>query len=154
MRDDTLSRWILVAAGIAGAIGVIMGSLAAHGLSDLLLKNGMPEDLIEKRVSQFDVGVRYQMYHSVALLALASIPFGSPKSRRFVAAMFFSGIFLFSGSLYALVFMDEPKLGAITPFGGLCWIIGWLGLILVAYRRRRKQRGETGGFEVSVRENQ
>jgi uncharacterized membrane protein YgdD (TMEM256/DUF423 family) len=67
-------------------------------------------------------------------LALASVPFGSTSSRRWVARLFVIGLFLFSGSLYALVLSNTPILGAITPIGGLCWIVAWLMLVLVARR--------------------
>ena len=148
MIDSSLARWILVAAAIMGATGVILGSISAHGLVKILESNEMPSELIEKRVDQFEVGVRYQMYHAIALLALAAAPVGNPKSRRLTAILFCFGTVLFSGSLYVLVLTNNPKFGAITPIGGLCWIIAWLSLCWVAFRRK-KHRIESE-FEITA----
>jgi uncharacterized membrane protein YgdD (TMEM256/DUF423 family) len=130
--DDSLSRRIIVYASITGALGVLLGALGAHGLGTLLAELGHDADLIPKRLSQFDTGVRYHLFHSVALLALAAIPYGTPGSRRWVSRLFLLGIFLFSGSLYALVLSNVTQLGMVTPLGGLCWIFGWLMLLAVA----------------------
>ena len=146
MIDDSLSRRIIVYAAMSGAIGVAIGAYGAHGLESFLISREQSGDespegsrergpeLIAKRLDQFDVGVRYHLVHSVALLALASVPFGSPASRHWVSRFFLAGLLLFSGSLYALVLSDTPWLGAITPIGGLAWILGWLTLVLVARR--------------------
>jgi uncharacterized membrane protein YgdD (TMEM256/DUF423 family) len=133
MIDDPLSRRIIVYAGVSGALGVLLGALGAHGLETILIDLGHA-DILDKRLSQFDVGVRYQLIHSVALLALSAVPFGTPNSRRWVSRMFLLGIVLFSGSLYALVLSNVSQLGMVTPLGGLCWIAGWLMLLLVARR--------------------
>lgn len=123
-------------AGILGAIGIICGSMGAHGLDAILAKLQYSPELIEKRLQQFDTGVRYHMYHTVALVALATIPFGSPRIRCWVGRFMVAGIVLFSGSLYALTLTNETKFGMITPIGGLCWIIAWIGLIAMGYRRK------------------
>jgi uncharacterized membrane protein YgdD (TMEM256/DUF423 family) len=130
--DDPLSRRIIIYAAITGAFGVLLGALGAHGLGTLLAELGHDSDLIPKRLTQFDTGVRYHLLHSVALLALAAMPYGTPGSRRWVSRLFLLGIFLFSGSLYALVLSNVTQLGMITPLGGLCWILGWLMLLAVA----------------------
>ena len=155
MIDDSLSRRIIVYAGVSGALGVLLGAFSAHGLEDVLndfvytdlVEAGQTDlveaggtdptdagqiDLVDRRLSQFDVGVRYHLIHSVALLALSAVPFGSPTSRRWVCRLFVIGIFLFSGSLYALVLSNVPQLGMVTPLGGICWIVGWLMLLQVA----------------------
>ncbi len=147
MIDDSLSRRIIVYAGVSGALGVLLGAFSAHGLEDVLnnfvytdlieVVDADPgeagqTDLIDRRLSQFDVGVRYHLIHSVALLALSAVPFGSPTSRRWVSRLFLLGIFLFSGSLYALVLSNVTQLGMVTPLGGICWIVGWLTLLQVA----------------------
>lgn len=113
-----------------------MGAMGAHFLEAFLQRAGIQSELIVKRLDQFDVGARYHLIHSVALLALASVTFGSPRSRRYVARLFLAGIILFSGSLYMLVMTNTPKWGIVTPIGGFCWIIGWLGLIWVSLRTR------------------
>lgn len=138
MIDDSLSRRILLFAAFSGALGVLTGAFAAHGLESFLQSRGQDTELIAKRLDQFDVGVRYHLLHSVALLAIASIPFGSPSSRHWVARLFLLGVILFSGSLYALVLSDTPVLGAITPLGALSWVAGWLCLLWVARRTSSK----------------
>ena len=132
MMDDDLSRRILATAAIAGASGVLLGAFAAHGLSDMLADRGFDSELVAKRVDQFDVGVRYHLLHAVALLGLSAVPLGTPKLRRLIAWLLLAGMILFSGSLYLLVLTNVPKLGAITPLGGLAWIAGWLCLLWIA----------------------
>ena len=131
-RHDTITRRMLVCAGLSGALGVILGSFGAHGLDSFLESRGLASELLPKRLDQFDVAVRYHLIHSVALLALAAVPAGSATTRRWVFWLFLAGLILFSGSLYLLVLTNTPALGAITPLGGLCWIIGWLAVVLLA----------------------
>lgn len=138
MIDDDLSREILIKASLAGATGVLLGALGAHGLDEFLLARGMPEALVDERVDQFNIGVRYHMVHAVALLALASVPFGTPRLRRWVTRLFVAGLFLFSGSLYLLALTNTPQLGAITPLGGIAWIAGWICLLPLAWKRSKK----------------
>ncbi len=132
MTDHALSRRLITYAAITGAIGVLFGAIGAHGLDRVLVELGHEAEVIEKRVEQFNTGVRYQLVHAVALLALAAMPFGTPSSRRWVGRMFLLGIILFSGSLYVLVISNVTKLGMITPLGGLSWIVGWFLLLAVA----------------------
>jgi uncharacterized membrane protein YgdD (TMEM256/DUF423 family) len=130
--DENLSRRILATAAIAGASGVLLGAFAAHGLADMLTDRGFDSALVAKRVDQFDVGVRYHLIHAVTLLGLSAVSLGSPNVRRWAARLMLAGMILFSGSLYLLVLTNVPKLGAITPIGGLAWIAGWLCLLLLA----------------------
>lgn len=134
MIDDSLSRRTIVYAGILGVIGIICGSVCAHGLDNLFLKWEYSPELIEKRLHQFDTGVRYHMIHTVALVAIAALPFGSPTVRRWVCRLLIGGIILFSGSLYALALTNNTKFGMITPLGGLCWILAWSSLLGMAHR--------------------
>ncbi len=85
-------------------------------------------------MATFETGVRYQMYHALALLVVAvsmtRVPAGSLLN---VAGwLFVAGTLLFSGSLYLLCFTEKRWLGAITPFGGLAFIAGWVCLALAA----------------------
>ena len=144
ISHETITSRIIVCAGICGALGVVMGSFGAHGLDTFLAARGMDQELIVKRLDQFDVGVRYHLIHSLALLALASLTMGTPGCRRWVARLFLLGLILFSGSLYALVLTNTPVLGAITPLGGLSWIAGWLLLIGMARPAAGKQKTENG----------
>ncbi|MDA9859586.1 DUF423 domain-containing protein [Rubripirellula sp.] len=131
-ESERIARAILLWAGISGAIGVILGSFGAHGLDAFLLERGYDADLVIKRVGQWDVGVRYQLIHSVALFALAAVPFGSDGNRRWVARLMLAGLLFFSGSLYLLVLTNLTILGAVAPLGGLSWIIAWLLLTRMA----------------------
>ncbi len=140
MLDDNLSRRILTYAAIFGSLGITIGAFGAHFLPDFLVGRGLEPDLVTKRLSQFETGARYHLMHAVALLALASNPYGSPASRRWTARFFAIGIVIFSGSLYVLVLFNIPKLGAITPIGGVAWIIGWLMLLWVGYHGRKKTK--------------
>lgn len=108
------------------ALGVGLGAFGAHALKLRL----SPEDL-----AIFEVGVRYQMYHALALLALGF--FASKIESGLVKAaglLFVAGILIFSGSLYTLVLSGVRVLGAVTPIGGLCFIVGWSLLAFAAFK--------------------
>lgn len=101
--------------GAAGLfLGVALGAFGAHALRD---------HLSERMQAVFDTGVRYQMYHSLAILLAA---FFIPRSPLFCTAgwLYAAGIVLFSFSLYALALTETRWLGAITPLGGLCFLAG------------------------------
>jgi uncharacterized membrane protein YgdD (TMEM256/DUF423 family) len=140
--DDSLARRTIVYAGVLGVLGIICASLNAHGLENLLVKMEYSPEVIGKRLDQFDTGVRYHMLHTVALVAVAAIPFGSATVRRWVGRFMIAGIVLFSGSLYALVLTNRTEFGMITPVGGLCWILAWSALIGMAYRFKDPHRHE------------
>jgi uncharacterized membrane protein YgdD (TMEM256/DUF423 family) len=110
--------------GIAGGtglfLGVALGAFAAHSLRTSI----SPEML-----GVFETGVRYQMYHSLALVAVAILA-GKEKSFRFAGIFYIFGIVLFSFSLYALAVTGADSLGIITPFGGLCFLAGHIFLVL------------------------
>jgi uncharacterized membrane protein YgdD (TMEM256/DUF423 family) len=116
----------IVALGAAlGALAVAIGAFGAHGLRAWVT----PEQL-----AVFEVGVRYQMYHALALILLglfagrgpAPTAIALPPGVAPAACLFFAGIALFSGSLYVLVLSDARWLGVVTPLGGLAFIVGWL----------------------------
>lgn len=119
------TRWLVIVAGVSGALAVLLGAFAAHGLEAFLAAQQMEAELVAKRVGQFDVGARYHLIHSVGLFALAAFGDGS---KRWLAAssLMIAGIVLFSGSLYVLVLTNTPMWGAVTPLGGLSWIASWL----------------------------
>lgn len=129
------NRFLLVAAAIAGATGVSLGAFAAHGLEGLLQSQGLEPELIAKRVGQFETGSRYHLVHAVVLLALAAL--GTNASSLIVksGSLFLAGIVLFSGSLYLLVLTETPWMGAITPLGGVAWIVAWALLAFAAPKR-------------------
>ena len=129
------NRFLLVAAAIAGATGVALGAFAAHGLEGFLQSQGLDPDRIAKRLAQFETGSRYHLVHAVVLLALSAL--GTNASSLIVKSggLFVAGIVLFSGSLYLLVLTETPWMGAITPLGGVAWIIAWVLLAFCAPKR-------------------
>lgn len=115
----------LILGSISGALGVALGAFGAHAL-----KSRLAPELLET----FETGVRYQMYHALALLAtaFASAQLPAPGLAQLAGWLFVTGMLLFSGSLYLLVISRRRWLGAITPLGGLAFIAGWLCLALSA----------------------
>ncbi len=131
---DCLTRRIVLAAAVAGFLGVGLGAFGSHGLPAALASGGLDEELIARRSDQFDVAVRYHLIHAASLLGLAGLPGGSRGARGIVAGLFVAGLVLFSGSLYLLVLTNTPWLGAVTPFGGLSWLAGWAVLAVDTWR--------------------
>ena len=129
-----LSRYIVIAAAITGALGIAIGAFGAHGLESLFESRGYDTAFAAKRSNQFEVGVRYHLLQSAMLLALAAIPWGSQQWRRWAMRMSLTGQTLFCGSLYVLVLTNTPKLGAITPLGGVCLIFSWLMLLPMCWK--------------------
>lgn len=119
-------RWIIVA--IAGASAIAIGAFGAHGLESYLPTTGIDAETVQRRLAQFDTGARYHLAHAIVLLVLTAMPLRSSRSVRFAFGCFFAGIGFFSGSLYLLVLTNTPVLGAITPIGGVCWIVAWISL--------------------------
>jgi uncharacterized membrane protein YgdD (TMEM256/DUF423 family) len=117
------NTFFLLGSLLAG-IGVALGAFGAHGLRSRLS---------EDRVETFETGVRYQMYNSFGLLAAgyAAGHWSGSILPTLSGWLFVVGIALFSGSLYLLVLTQKRWWGAITPFGGLCFIAGWLCIALV-----------------------
>ncbi|MES2134142.1 MAG: DUF423 domain-containing protein [Bacteroidota bacterium] len=125
---------------IAGAKAVALGALGAH-----YLKSKLPTGLITPdQLNGFDTAVKYQMYHTLAMLAL--ILLSKHITHKFINWAywcFFTGIVLFSGSLYFLCTRNLygaeglRVLGPITPIGGLFFIAGWIFLALLALRKEK-----------------
>lgn len=119
-------RGFLMLAAFFGFTGVALGAFAAHGLKNRLT----PEYL-----TIFHTGVTYQLVHTLALFGAALL--ATQIQGRLVTwagVSFTVGIVLFSGSLYLLTMTGISKLGIITPFGGLAFLIGWVCLGLAAWR--------------------
>jgi uncharacterized membrane protein YgdD (TMEM256/DUF423 family) len=122
------ARRALLAGALFGATGVVAGAFGAHALRTRLA----PEVL-----AVFETAARYQLLHALALVAAATAARLWPGRWAAAAAWLLgSGILLFSGSLYLLVFTGERLFGAITPLGGLLLILGWLALAMAALRSR------------------
>jgi uncharacterized membrane protein YgdD (TMEM256/DUF423 family) len=101
-------------------LSIVLGAFGAHGLKKIVSLN---------QIVSFEVGVRYQMYHGILFLIL-SLLHNKFKVSKIVFRLIFSGIILFSGSIYLLSLKDlfsinYSFLGIVTPIGGLCMIIGW-----------------------------
>lgn len=99
-------------------LAVGLGAFGAHALKGTLAAHASTE--------VWKTAVLYHFLHALALLVLAALP----GTGRLVTALFLAGILLFSGSLYLLALTNIRWLGAITPLGGLCFLAGWLMLIL------------------------
>jgi uncharacterized membrane protein YgdD (TMEM256/DUF423 family) len=119
-----MDRTFLLIGALAGFIGVTLGAFGAHALRGRL----SPEML-----SVFETGVRYQMYHALAIIATGLIAARMSGWLIVLAGwLFTAGIVLFSGSLYLLAFTGVAILGAITPIGGVAFLLGWACLALAA----------------------
>jgi uncharacterized membrane protein YgdD (TMEM256/DUF423 family) len=142
MKSDSISLAfpyrVLAMVGVLGALGVGLGAFGAHGLETLLADWGRSPDVIPKRLSQFDVGVRYHLVHVVAILAMSALPLAASKLRSIIVGLFVSGIVFFSGSLYVLVLAEKPILGAVTPIGGACLIAAWSLLVVLAMKNKNR----------------
>ena len=111
---------------VSALMAVALGAFGAHGL-----RNRLVPDML----ATFEVGVRYQMYHALALLAVAWASARWPGGAVTAAGwLFVAGTIVFSGSLYALSLTGQRWLGAITPLGGAGLLVGWLALAWAALR--------------------
>ena len=116
-----LDKKMVVTASFLTAITIALGAFGAHGLKNIVEASAL---------NTFETGVRYQMYHCLAILVLGLAPTIQEKLKKTVFWFFILGIILFSGSIYLLALnevlpFDAAKVGFITPIGGLMFIIGW-----------------------------
>jgi uncharacterized membrane protein YgdD (TMEM256/DUF423 family) len=107
-------------AALAGLLAVGLGAFGAHGLKEVLTRN--------QTAGNWETAVFYHFIHSVMLFILA----GRKPLARGPWFSFLIGILIFSGSLYVLAITNLKWLGAITPFGGVSFIVGWMWLIVSA----------------------
>ena len=118
---------ILIVAGISGFIAVAVGAFGAHALKGILTVNG--------RLDTFELAVRYQFYHTFALLAAGILIEKFPT--LYTTFIFFTvGIIIFCGSLYILSLTNQTWWGAVTPIGGSAFIAGWLNLVWAVIRQK------------------
>jgi uncharacterized membrane protein YgdD (TMEM256/DUF423 family) len=119
-----MDRTFLLVGALAGFLAVTFGAFGAHALRGRL----SPEML-----AVFETGVRYHMYHALALLLVSAM---MPRMGGWLVVasgwLFTAGIVLFSGSLYVLAFTGITIFGAITPIGGLAFLAGWACLAIAA----------------------
>lgn len=117
--------WLALGAGNA-FLSVALGAFAAHGL-----RARVGPDL----VAIFETGARYQMYHALGLLAVGLVSLHRPSGLLQASGWsMLAGIVIFSGSLYLLVLTGARGLGAITPIGGLAFLLGWAFFFIAALR--------------------
>lgn len=122
-------RLFLQLGALSAGLAVAAGAFGAHAL----------RAKVEPRLLEvFETAVRYQMYHALALVAVAWVasrtPVGATGGVHASGWLFVAGTLLFSGSLYAMTFTGIRALGAITPIGGVCFIAGWVALAVAAGR--------------------
>ncbi len=131
-----MHKKFLITASVLGALSVILGAFAAHKL----------REIFEPEILQvFETAVRYQVYHTIGLF-IVGILYQQFSEKHLVWAgnLFIAGILLFSGSLYVLCFIRHFNIaalwvGAVTPFGGACFIAGWL---MIAFGITKKSTGQ------------
>ena len=121
-------RPALVLGALFALLAVMAGAFGAHGLRGVIDERGL---------EVFQTAVTYQIYHSLALILVAILPVAG-LSRRLLgiaAGFFVAGILLFSGSLYLLVLTDLRWVGAVTPVGGMGFMVGWILVVIAGFRR-------------------
>lgn len=112
------SKHILIIAAASGMLSVALGAFGAHALKETLTEYG--------RVDTFELAVRYQFFHTLALLFLG---LDTQHNHHLSAVLFISGIVLFSGSLYFLALTNSTTLVLVTPMGGALLLAAWASLL-------------------------
>jgi len=126
-------RHIFLAGIFLGGLGVALGAFGAHWLEGAVQHWGLAPEVQVKRLATWEVAVRYQMYHALALLAVGLLAMhGNNRWLGWSAKFFIVGAAIVSGCLYALVLSGVKILGAIVPIGGTCLIVGWVLLAIAA----------------------
>ena len=120
------NKWLLIAA-LSVFFCVALGAFAAHGLSHVL---------DEKALAWIDTGLKYQIFHTLAVMVIALSLWHEAKFARLAMRAWSLGILLFSGSLYALAFGAGKFLVWITPIGGTLFLIGWLCLAYGSFKSK------------------
>jgi uncharacterized membrane protein YgdD (TMEM256/DUF423 family) len=122
-----VDRLFFAVGSLSALVAVALGAFGAHGLRGRLV----PDMLMS-----FEIGVRYQMYHALGLLAVGLALSRWPSSAVAVAGwLFIAGTVVFSGTLYLLALSGQRWLGAVTPVGGAAFIAGWLVLAWAVWAR-------------------
>ena len=118
-------RMLIVLAGVFGFLGVAYGAFGAHALREKLNLRDM---------AIYQTAVQYQFWHALAILAAAWVTSVSAGRLAPIAGISFAvGVVIFSGSLYALVLTQQRWLGAITPIGGVAFLVGWACLTIAGW---------------------
>jgi uncharacterized membrane protein YgdD (TMEM256/DUF423 family) len=118
-------QWVMNGA-ISGFFGVALGAFGAHALKN---------SLSEYALSVYQTAVQYQLIHALALVALGIWASLNPSAETQLAGWAFTfGILIFSGSLYILAVTNLKFLGAITPIGGVLFLLGWITFAFLAWK--------------------
>ena len=121
-----ISKFFFLLGAFFAMVAVILGAFGAHALK---------QKISAEMLSIFEVGVRYQMYHALGLILLALALQHFPGFPLEIAGwLFLAGVILFSGSLYILALTGNTLWGAVTPVGGLLWIVGWIFVCYAPFR--------------------
>jgi len=122
-----MSKTILMTAALLMALAVAIGAFGAHGLKS---------HLSDEMMQIYKTGVEYHFYHALGLLLVGILSLSMPSGwLNWSAILLTAGIILFSGSLYLLAVTGVKWLGAITPFGGLSFIAGWVLLFVAVWKK-------------------
>lgn len=127
-----MDRKIILTAALLGVISIVLGAFGAHALKKLIDVNAL---------ATFETGVRYQMYHALFLLFVATTGLVQQKIKKAIHILVIVGVLFFSGSIYllatnAITAFDFKVIGFITPIGGLLLIIAWTLLIVDLLKNR------------------
>ena len=129
---QTMNRKIILTAALLGMISIILGAFGAHALKKLIDANALVT---------FETGVRYQMYHALFLLFLATNSRIQEKTKKVIHILVIFGVLFFSGSIYllatnAMTTFDFKVIGFITPIGGLLLIVAWALLFIDVWKNK------------------
>jgi uncharacterized membrane protein YgdD (TMEM256/DUF423 family) len=120
MDVEASSRWLVLIGCVSAGLGVAAGAFGAHMLKDLLEPN---------MLAVYDTATRYQMYHAFGLVLTGLVVrVGRDRGAAKAGWLFLAGTLLFCGSLYGVSLLGIRWLGAVTPVGGVLFIVGWLVL--------------------------
>lgn len=122
-----MAKLVLIFSAISGAIAVGLGAFGAHALKERLESTG--------NLATYQTAVQYQFYHTIALLLIGILMTKhSVQWLNYSAYLMMTGIIIFSGSLYILAIGNIKWMGAITPIGGLAFILGWSCLAFAIWK--------------------
>ena len=126
-----MARIFVILSGLLGFSAVALGAFGAHGLRSRL--GSLPDGV--KRLEWWNTGAHYHLTHALALaLAAWLVHRGAGSSATVAGWSCVAGVALFSGSLYTMAITGQTKLGAVTPFGGLLFLIGWAAVMVAGWR--------------------
>ncbi|QVY67426.1 DUF423 domain-containing protein [Polaribacter sp. Q13] len=123
----------LVITCVLGMLAIVLGAFGAHALKEILTAS---------ELSSFETAVRYQMYHVIVLLFVNIYDGFTTSQKNKISYVFFFGILLFSGSIYAihLTSITAKSIWFVTPLGGLTLMIGWVLMIMIFLKKHRKSK--------------